>query len=368
MSTVALRYPLDLARWFSEGWNRFWFTPRDPATLGLSRILAGAMLLYTHAVWTLGLSDFMGAQPWIPRASAEYIYGPDSMRWTWSMLWWCESPAALWTVHVAALVAMFCLTIGFQTRIASIVSFVLCASYANRTVASQFGLDQINGMLALYLMIGPSGACYSVDRLIARWRAGEKLPLPASSVMANIATRLIQLHMCVIYFNAGLSKLQGGMWWDGSALWGAVANLEYQSLDLTWLSNHPYVISFMTHTTIIWEISFCALIWNRMLRPLVLLVAIPLHLGIAFGMGMITFGFVMLYGCLAFVEPSFVRGIVDRWLRGAQVLPDAELNSLESGEKAEAQRPTTAPGAGARLRRGPRADTLTTGARASESR
>jgi uncharacterized membrane protein YphA (DoxX/SURF4 family) len=365
MSTIALRYPLDLARWFSEGWNRFWFTPRDPATLGLIRILAGAMLLYTHAVWTLGLTDFMGAHPWIPRASAEYIYGPDSMRWTWSMLWWCESPTALWTVHIVALVAMFCLTIGFQTRIASIISFVLCASYANRTVASQFGLDQINGMLTLYLMIGPSGACYSVDRLIARWRGGEKLLLPAPSVMANIATRLIQLHMCIIYFNAGVSKLQGGMWWDGSALWGAVANLEYQSMDLTWLCNHPYVISFMTHTTIIWEISFCALVWNRMLRPLVLLVAIPLHLGIAFGMGMITFGFVMLYGCLAFVEPSFVRGIVDRWLPGAQVLPDAETNEPETGEKGEAQRPTTAPGAGARLRRGPRADAMTTRSRAT---
>ena len=24
-----------------QGWNRFWFTPTDPATLGLIRILAG---------------------------------------------------------------------------------------------------------------------------------------------------------------------------------------------------------------------------------------------------------------------------------------------------------------------------------------
>jgi len=363
MNSVTLRYPLDLTRYLVTGWDRFWFTRRDPATLGLIRILAGAMLLYTHAVWTLGLGDFIGAHPWIPRASAEYIYGPDSMRWTWSILWWCDTPTKLWAVHITALVAMFCLTIGLQTRIASIISFVLCASYANRTVASQFGLDQINTMLALYLMIGPSGACYSVDRLIARWRAGQPLPLPEPSVMANVATRLIQLHMCVIYFNAGVSKLQGGMWWDGSAFWGAVANLEYQSMDLTWLCNHPYLVSLLTHTTIIWEIFFCALVWNRMLRPLVLLIAIPLHLGIAFGMGMITFGFVMLYGCMAFIEPWVIRGVVDRWLPGAKATPEQSERSGDA--EADVQRLTTAPTPGARARRGPRADALSSGSRAS---
>lgn len=368
MNAVVVRYPVELGRWFSEGWNRFWFTPRDPATLGAIRILAGAMLLYTHAVWTLGLENFMGAHPWVPRASAEYIFGPETMRWTWSLLWWCDSPAALWSVHIVALVAFFCLTIGFQTRIASILAFVLCASYANRTVASQFGLDQINAMLALYLMIGPSGACYSVDRLVARWRAGRRLESPAPSVMANVAIRLIQIHMCVIYFNAGVSKLQGGMWWDGSALWGAVANLEYQSLDLTWLCNHPYLVNFMTHTTIVWEISFPALVWSRMLRPLVLLVAIPLHLGIAFGMGMITFGFVMLYGCLAFVEPWFVRGMVDRWLPAKAALPEAlEAERDTALRSAENQRLTAVP-ATARPRRAARPDALTTGSRDSKSR
>ena len=33
-----------------DGWNRFWFTPTDPATLGLIRILAGSMLFYTHLI------------------------------------------------------------------------------------------------------------------------------------------------------------------------------------------------------------------------------------------------------------------------------------------------------------------------------
>ena len=48
------------AREIVAGWNRFWFQPTDPATLGLIRICAGAMLFYTHLVWSLDLTAFFG--------------------------------------------------------------------------------------------------------------------------------------------------------------------------------------------------------------------------------------------------------------------------------------------------------------------
>ena len=41
------------------GWNRFWFSPSDPATLGLIRICTGAMLFYTHLVWSKDLLGFL---------------------------------------------------------------------------------------------------------------------------------------------------------------------------------------------------------------------------------------------------------------------------------------------------------------------
>ncbi|MBV8078552.1 MAG: hypothetical protein JO284_19240, partial [Planctomycetaceae bacterium] len=51
-------YLADLARSLAAGWDAFWFTPADPTPLGLLRVLTGAMLLYTHAVWGLALDDF----------------------------------------------------------------------------------------------------------------------------------------------------------------------------------------------------------------------------------------------------------------------------------------------------------------------
>ncbi len=53
-------------------------------------------------------------------------------------------------------------------------------------------------------------------------------------------------------------------------------------------------------------------IWPRLTRPIVLALAIPLHLGIACFLGMITFGLVMLIGNLAFISPAMVRAILSR--------------------------------------------------------
>ena len=95
--------------------------------------------------------------------------------------------------------------------------------------------------------------------------------------------------MAIIYFFAGLSKMQGLSWWEGSALWGAFANLEYQSLDMTWTAGWPILVALMTQITAWWELTFAVFVWPRLLRPLVLTIAIPLHLGIAICLGMITF-------------------------------------------------------------------------------
>ncbi len=71
-----------------DGWNRFWFTPADPATLGAIRIFAGAMLFYTHLVWSLDLRAFLGraagCRPrpctWSSRAATPGATGGGSIR------------------------------------------------------------------------------------------------------------------------------------------------------------------------------------------------------------------------------------------------------------------------------------------------
>lgn len=305
-----------------RGWNRFWFTPSDPATLAVIRICTGAMLFYTHLVWSFDLEAFFGPDGWLPRELLRH--GQNWTMWgmkeyhfdtLWSYFWYIKSPTVLWIAHIGALVVFLLLTLGLFSRVMSVLAYLIAVSYVHRVVPGAFfGLDKINCMLAMYLMLGPCGACFSLDRWLKRQKADDdELPPPKRSVGANVALRMIQLHMCVIYLFAGLGKLQGVTWWDGSAVWESVANLEYQSLDMTWLAHWPRLITLMTHVTVFWELFYIVLVWHRAWRPAVLASAVVVHGGIALAMGMITFGLIMLVGNAAFLSPRFVRAALAKF-------------------------------------------------------
>jgi hypothetical protein len=272
--------------------------------------LGGAMLFYTHLVWGKDLLAFLGPQAWVNRETAVQM----NSWWAWSYLYYVESPALLWTLHVIALTVFALLTLGLFTRVTSILAAIITISYCNRLVGVQFGLDQINALLATYLAVGPSGAVYSLDRWLTCRKAGRSLPIEPS-VGANIAIRLIQLHMCIIYLFGGISKMRGDTWWDGTAVWLAIANYEYQSLDMTWLVYFPALVALASHITIFWETFYCVLIWPRATRPIFLALAVAVHGGIALCLGMITFGLAMIIANLAFVSPEVTQWVVARITR-----------------------------------------------------
>ena len=165
-------------------------------------------------------------------------------------------------------------------------------------------------MLSMYLMISSCGDVFSLD---AR-RMGN---LVSPKLNNNIATRLLQLHLCIIYLFGGLSKLRGDFWWEGSAMWWSVVNYEYQSLDITWLGLSPLLIALTTHGTLFWETFYPALIWSRLTRPFTLAMAVLVHGGIALALGMPTFGFMMIVANMIFITPGKLSG----WSPASAVRP-----------------------------------------------
>jgi len=316
----------DWGREMIRGWDRFWFTPALPHTLALVRIFGGAMLFYTHAVWSLNLNAFLGRESWLNTKTAALLNQDlGGHNYAWSYLYYINSPALLWILHIAALVVFAMLTVGLFTRVTSILAWAITIAYCNRLTGTLFGLDQMNAFIATYLMIGDSGGVWSLDLWLASRRpiAARSPDLAmhspthalthSPSIATNIAVRLLQIHMCVIYLFGGIHKMFGGTWWDGTALWFAFAQLEYQSLDMTWLVHHRWLLALLTHVTVFWETFYCFLVWPRLTRPLCLAMAVGVHLGIAICLGMKTFGLVMIIGNLAFIYPETVRDVVS-WL------------------------------------------------------
>jgi len=296
-----------------QAWNDFWFSPTDPSTLCLIRVLAGAMLFYTHLIWSKDLGAFFGPNGFLPQEvidashDARFV-APEHPRWLFSYFDYLGDGWLLRLVHGANLLVFFCLMIGLFSRTMAVIAFISALSYATHvTPGAFFGLDKINLLLAMYLMLGPCGARYSIDRLWALRKGASDEATP--SISANLALRLMQVHMCVVYLFSGLGKLQGETWWNGFATWLSIASTEYRSLDMTWMANYLPLVDFLTHATVFLELFYCCLVWNRWTRPWVLLAAVGMHLFIGGAMGMITFGLVMIFGNMAFLTPETVR----RW-------------------------------------------------------
>lgn len=301
--------------WFAR-WIEFWFTPADPTPLCVIRWLIGGMVLYSTYVWGMELDAFFGRDGW---NSLEVIRAYQFNQFRPS-LWWLVPEASMYTAHQCCLAILALFWIGFCTRVTSILALVIHISYCDRALIATFGLDQICGVLLLYLAIGPSGARYSVDSILIRlWRrirnGSQVAETPQKFASACLATRLMQVHYCVIYFYAAIGKFQGESWWDGTALWRAFANYEYQSIDMTWLAHFPELLQLVTHIAIVWELSFAYLIWVKPLRPLMLFFGVLVHFGIGAFLGMWTFGLAMIFGYVCFLEPDTVRAALRLPLR-----------------------------------------------------
>ncbi len=297
-------------------WCDFWFSPRRGHTLAVIRIFCGAMIAYIHLVWLMRISDFFGPNAFVGRETVRALH-QNEYRWTY--LWYVDSPAFLISHELLAVLFGCLMCVGLLTRLTVPLSWFLTLMVCHRATGYLFGLDQVVMMLAMYLMIAPSGSVWSLD---AWWRDKKMprlpnwlLPNDAPATMTTIATRLIQCHLAVVYLFGGIGKLRGEMWWDGSAMWFALASYEYQSFDATWLGRYPFLLSVVTHVTLFWEVFYCALVWPRWSRYFILGMAVVMHAGIAIFLGMITFGFMMIVANLAFIEPEITRRISRAALR-----------------------------------------------------
>jgi hypothetical protein len=400
-----------------RAWNRFWFTPADPTLLGLIRICCGAITLYTIVAYSFTLQDVLGEHAWANLAlvddyrhnrpifipPAEWKYVPPTfpepanekeqqeikefrMRWTkdprevyakgstmWSIWFHVTDPTWMAIVHACICIVIFLFTIGLGTRITSVLTWAAALSYINRSPPTLFGVDTMMNILLLYLMIGPSGAALSVDRLLARWwarhrgavlarwrafwhRGEETGPLPAPallgppepSVGANFAIRLLQIHVCIVYVAAGLAKLLGPAWWNCIAVWKTLANFEFAPMQyesymmpLRWLCNHrvlwELVMTSANYFTLFFEISYCFLIWRPSTRWLILTMAIILHGVIGVFMGLKTFSLMMLVMNMAFLSPQMVTRFLGIFSRGKPAgeapspTPSAQLEPALAG-------------------------------------
>jgi hypothetical protein len=308
----------DRRSWLGDwlrAWNTFFFAPADPLPLAVIRICTGCLLAWSSLVWLFDADGFFGPFGWL---APHDVWRMNDQPWQWSWYFAAASPTAVRLLGGLTLVAAVLLTVGIATPLAAVVALLGFLSAANRAPLNVFGFDDTLGLLLLPLVIGPAGRRLSVDAALGwagQGRAAAEGGAGGASVRANVALRLIQVSLCVVYFFSGCGKLFGASWWEGTALWGAVANDQYRTLDLRGLAGHPLLVNALTLATVFWEVAYPALVWPRLTRRLAIAMAVFVHLGIGLAMGMMEFGLAMITANLAFVPAATLRAWAGSLLR-----------------------------------------------------
>jgi predicted DCC family thiol-disulfide oxidoreductase YuxK len=319
-------YLVELAATTRRAWNSFFFSPADPTSVGLLRVLVGSLAFWSLLVFGLDLHQYLGSDGWAEPTVIRGLQRP--LAWSF---WFLVPEGWLRPVWCACLAALGLYALGLFSRSTAVLAWVIVVSTVRRVPIALYGFDQVLSMLALYLAVtGASGQAVSLDRFWTRLRQARNAALsgstqlgpggwsrevvstaagsPPASISAGLALRLIQLHMVLIYGMAGLAKLQGPSWWNGTALWRTMATGEFVLLDFTFLGAWPLLINFLTHAALAVELLYPVLIWVRMARPLLLVGVFALHAGIAvMSPGLAEFALIMVAGNLAFVPGAWLR-------------------------------------------------------------
>lgn len=278
----------------------FWFGDADVAPVALFRIVFGILLF--NWFWQLfpNLEAFFTDEGILSRHELSLAY-PDRLSLLDLSGEW-SSVAIVWALSCA--VALL-LTLGWRTRVMSLLAFVLVSSFSWRDPLILDGSDLVFRLVPLWLGFTPAGDRWSLDAL--RRRDG-----PLSRGWA-FPIRVLELQIAWIYLATGLEKLAGVDWLAGTAAYYAL-QLEH-TFARPWahaIAVDPALSRLVSWCTLAVELSFLplAMLPFRRTRLGAALGAAAMQLGILALMNVGNFPLVMLASCVLFVPPDWIHHVM----------------------------------------------------------
>ena len=289
-------------------WNRFFFEPVPARPLAVFRIIYGVLILIYLALmveefdyWYTGTGFLRGAEA--REAAAPLRFSP---------LQYVEDPITPRVVLAATFAAALGLMLGWRTRLMSIALYLGLLALYHRNVASSGGPDAMPLILAFYMMLCPSGAAYSLDARRAAKRSGmaDRKVCPTEPWVVPFGLRLLQIQICVIYFQSCAVKCQGPTWMNGTAVHYVLFNGEFNHFDLGFLAGSPLVINLMTHGALLIEFALAFWLWFRPTRRWAILGGVMLHAGIRPMLNVPGFGEFMCATYLTFLDADELTALL----------------------------------------------------------
>jgi hypothetical protein len=190
------------------------------------------------------------------------------------------------------------LLLGLFCRPTAVIAWFLhlCAAESGGLLA--YGADNFMTIGLFYLMLSPLPDRYSLDR-----RLGEIKP--KNPQLLGFWRRVLQLHLCLVYFFGGLGKCLGSGWWDGTNLWRSLTRPPFDIISPDVLIRFKYLLPGLGISICLLELGYTVFIWMKKTRFIWLVCIVAMHVAIGLTMGMYLFALVMIVLNLAAFGPDF---------------------------------------------------------------
>jgi hypothetical protein len=285
----------------------FWFGETELRPVGVFRILLGLQLF--NWFWQLypWLTAFFTDDGLVPADTLGQMRPHDL-----TLLAFASQPWQVTAVWLVGLGAAAVLTVGYHTRLASVVSFVAVALFMGRDPLILDGSDLVMRIVPLWLAFTNAGDCFSVDAVLRRRRGA----IPSGRGPA-LPVRVLELQVAWIYLASGLEKLGGSTWLNGTATsWVFQLTNTFARPWAAPLATNPELVHLTTWATLALELAFLPLVFLpgrfRTGRWLAIAGAAAVHVGIIATMNVGNFPVIMLSLLVLFVPLRNVSEVLPR--------------------------------------------------------
>lgn len=172
--------------------------------------------------------------------------------WSFSVYMLVGDPLQVQAILALHLVAALALVVGFRTRLASVVCWVLVVSLQHRNPLVLNGGDTLLSLYAFWAMFLPLNARWSVDRAIADSSNRDGFLSLENNRFHTVPGAAFMLQTLFVYGFTVVLK-SGDLWRNGEAVSYAIRNLGLLESGALWLQKFDAAQVFLTYATFHWE-------------------------------------------------------------------------------------------------------------------
>jgi uncharacterized membrane protein YphA (DoxX/SURF4 family) len=202
--------------------------------------------------------------------------------------------SALWLY----LIALVFLLIGLFSRFSAIFALLFQLIIFKSFAVFNYGYDNFLTMSLFYCVIFPVGKYYSLS---------SKIFIAKTKNSIFNYQRVIQIHLCMVYFFSGIFKSFDTDWWNGNSMWKALSSIYNNYSDI-----YPIILATIGIGSVILETFYPFLVYKKQTRLITIYLCILMHSSIAVLMDLYAFSAILIvWNIAAFSKLTTQNKVID---------------------------------------------------------